>query len=166
MYKIKVNQNFHFETELKSETVILNGNSLNIDWIKVEEGKFHIIKDNKSFLAEVVEHNQTEKQFKIKVNNNLYQLDIKDQYDELLKNLGLDNLNSQKIKEIKAPMPGLVLKILVNEGELVSKGENLLILEAMKMENMIKAPTDLIVKRINIKIGDKLEKNQVMLTLT
>lgn len=165
MYKIKVNDHFNFETELKDEVVFLDNVLTDVDFISLGEGKFHFIRDKKSYTAEVVEINRAEKKFKIKVNNNLFYLEIKDQYDELLKNLGLDNLNSQKIKEIKAPMPGLVLKILVNEGDLIKKGENLLILEAMKMENMIKAPSDLIVKKVNVKVGDKLEKNQLMLSL-
>lgn len=165
MYKIKVNDHFQFETKVKDNLIFLDGILTAIDFISLGAGKFHFIRDKKSYSAEVVEINQAEKKFKIKVNNNLYELEIKDQYDELLKNLGLDNLNAQKIKEIKAPMPGLVLKILVKEGDLIKKGENLLILEAMKMENMIKAPSDLIIKRININIGDKLEKNQLMISL-
>ena len=165
MYKIKVNDRFNFETEVKNDVIFLNNAPISLDFISLGDGKFHFIKDNKSYSAEVVEINEAEKQFKIKINNHQYSLEVKDQYDELLKNLGLDSINSQKIKEIKAPMPGLVLKILVNEGDLIKKGENLLILEAMKMENMIKAPSDLIVKKINVKVGDKLEKNQFMLTL-
>ena len=165
MYKIKVNDYFDFETEVKDDVIFLNNVPINLDFISLGEGKFHFIKNKKSYSAEVVEINEADKEFKIKINNHQYSLKIKDQYDELLKNLGLEGLSSQKIKEIKAPMPGLVLKILVNEGDLIKKGENLLILEAMKMENMIKAPADLIVKKINVKIGDKLEKNQLMLTL-
>ena len=165
MYKIKVNDRFNFETEVKNDVIFSNNDLVNLDFISLGDGKFHFIRDKKSYSAEVVEINEAEKQFKIKINNHQYSLKIKDQYDELLKNLGLDSINSQKIKEIKSPMPGLVLKILVNEGDLIKKGENLLILEAMKMENMIKAPADLIVKKINVKIGDKLEKNQLMLTL-
>jgi biotin carboxyl carrier protein len=60
-------------------------------------------------------------------------------------------------------MPGLVLKIFVNEGMEVAKGENLFVLEAMKMENIIKAPADVTVKTIKIKPGDKVEKNQVLI---
>ncbi len=62
-------------------------------------------------------------------------------------------------------MLGLVLKIIAKEGEELKKGDNLLILEAMKMENMIKAPADIIIKKIHIKEGDKVEKNQILLIL-
>ena len=76
---------------------------------------------------------------------------------------GMDNLNTAKVSEIKAPMPGLVLRILAGEGEEVKKGGNLLVLEAMKMENIIKAPADVIIKSVKVKDGDKVEKNQVMM---
>jgi biotin carboxyl carrier protein len=165
MNKIKVNDHFNFETEINEGVVFLDNVSTGVDYISLGDNKFHFIKDKKSYSAELVEGNFKEKVFKIKVNNNVFRLEIKDQYDELLKNLGLDNLNKQKIKEIKAPMPGLVLKILINEGDFIKKGENLLILEAMKMENMIKAPSDLFINKINIKIGDKVEKSQVLLIL-
>ena len=121
MYKIKVNDRFNFETEVKNDVIFLNNIPVNLDFISLGDGKFHFIRDKKSYSAEVVEVNEADKEFKIKINNHQYSLKIKDQYDELLKNLGLEGLNTQKIKEIKAPMPGLVLKILVNQGDLIKK---------------------------------------------
>jgi biotin carboxyl carrier protein len=60
-------------------------------------------------------------------------------------------------------MPGLVLNVLVAEGDEVKKGESLLVLEAMKMENMIKSPTDGVIKKVSIKQGDKVEKNTLLI---
>jgi len=165
MFKIKVNNSLDFETTIKNDAINLNGSDLSLDMVSLGNNKFHIIKNNKSYTAELVEKNLVEKTFKIKVNNNVYELKAKDKYDELLKDLGLENINATKLKEIKAPMPGLVLKILISEGDEVKKGENLFVLEAMKMENMIKAPADIIIKKINIKSGDKVEKNQVLVNL-
>lgn len=59
---------------------------------------------------------------------------------------------------VKAPMPGLVLDILVEAGQSVNKGDNLLILEAMKMENIIKASGNGVVKNININKKMRLKK--------
>lgn len=164
MYQIKVN-GFEFETEHINNQVVLNGKAVDLDLITISENRFHMIHEHKSYLAEVLEVDYLQKTFKIKVNNGIYNLNITDEYDALLKNLGLDNLNSNQVKEIKAPMPGLVLKILVKAKSEVKKGDNLLVLEAMKMENIIKAPSDFIVKKVNIKAGDKVQKNQVMLVL-
>ena len=63
-------------------------------------------------------------------------------------------------------MPGLVLSVLVTEGDEVKKGDNLLVLEAMKMENMIKSPTDGIIKKIEIKQGNKVEKNELLISFS
>jgi biotin carboxyl carrier protein len=60
-------------------------------------------------------------------------------------------------------MPGLVLKVFAAEGMEVKKGDNLFVLEAMKMENIIKAPADVVVKTIKIKPGDKVEKGQILM---
>jgi biotin carboxyl carrier protein len=84
-------------------------------------------------------------------------------FDLLLEKMGLSSANNAVVSEIKAPMPGLVLKIFVEEHQEVKKGENLLVLEAMKMENIIKAPADVTIKSILIKEGGKVEKGQVMI---
>jgi biotin carboxyl carrier protein len=60
-------------------------------------------------------------------------------------------------------MPGMVLKILITEGDQVKKGDALLVLEAMKMENIIKSPADGLVKKINAVQGTAVEKNQVLI---
>jgi biotin carboxyl carrier protein len=104
-----------------------------------------------------------EKTASIKVNGHTYNIAIKDRFDDLLHQLGLDNLQSAKVAELKAPMPGLVLSILVKEGDEIKKGDNLLVLEAMKMENIIKSPADVTIKSIKIKPSDKVEKNQVLI---
>lgn len=62
-------------------------------------------------------------------------------------------------------MPGLVLKLIVTEGEEIKKGDSVLILEAMKMENIIKAPVDGRIKSIRVKVKEAVEKNQVLLEL-
>ncbi|MCE3258805.1 MAG: acetyl-CoA carboxylase biotin carboxyl carrier protein subunit, partial [Bacteroidetes bacterium] len=92
-----------------------------------------------------------------------FNLQLKDKYDELLHTLGLDNLATKKVSEIKAPMPGMVLNVLVGEGTAVKKGDALIILEAMKMENILKSPADGIVKKVIATKGNAVEKNQVLI---
>ena len=163
MYKITVNKNITFQTEINADLIVLNGQDCAIDMKHIDGNRYHFIYQNKSFEAELLSVESSQKIMKIKVNHQIYDLDITDKYDDLLKNLGLDYLQDHKIKEIKAPMPGLVIKILVNEGDVVKKGDNLLILEAMKMENMIKVPSDVVIKKILFSPGDIVEKNQVLM---
>ena len=65
-------------------------------------------------------------------------------------------------KLIKAPMPGLIVAIEVETGQHIKKGDGVIIIEAMKMENEIKAPYDAIIKEINIVEKQAVEKNQVL----
>ena len=99
----------------------------------------------------------------VKINNTPYTLSIKDKYDELLHNLGLDSLAVKKVNGVKAPMPGMVFKILVEEGQEIKKGDPLIILEAMKMENVLKSPTDGVIKKIAVTQGVAVEKNQILI---
>lgn len=163
MYKIKVNDDFQFDIEEKSNEFYVNGSKLNVDVSSTDLNSSSIIYKNRSFNTEIVEFNKVEKTCIIRVNGNNYSIKVEDKFDQLLKQLGLDNIASAKIAEIKAPMPGLVLDVIAEEGTEVKKGDNLLILEAMKMENIIKSPADGIVKKIAVIKGDKVEKNQVLL---
>lgn len=162
MHKVKVNDQFLFEVEDKDSVLLVNGEPIQLDVSVPGHNKTNVLYQNKSFNTELVELNKAEKTCKIKVNGNIYQINIEDQFDVLLKQLGLDNLTSNKVSEIKAPMPGLVLKVLVEENTEVKKGDNLFILEAMKMENILKSSTDGVIKKVLVKQGDKVEKNQVL----
>ena len=163
MYNIKVNSNIDHQVEIKEGKLLINGKGTDADTRQLGPNAYHIINNLHSYNAEVVSFDREAKTAEIKVNGNIYSLTAKDQFDLLLDKLGLSSLNSAKVSEVKAPMPGLVLKIFVKEGDDVAKGDNLFILEAMKMENIIKSPGDVVVKTLKIKPGDKVEKGQVLI---
>lgn len=163
MYKAKVNNSKELSFEKKDGQWQLGGKNISFDLLEIKNNSFHIIKDHKSYNAEVVSHNAAEKTFQVKVNQVIYSVAVKDKYDELLHQLGLDKAMAHKLSNIKAPMPGLVLNILVGEGTEVKKGDALLVLEAMKMENILKSPADGKVKKVAVKKGMAVEKNQVLI---
>jgi biotin carboxyl carrier protein len=164
MYKVNVNgAEINVEVDGSKQTV--NGKPFEADIIEFKKGHFHIIRNLKSYTAEVVEFNAAEKSFVIKVNNHEYRLSVKDKYDELLHQMGFDTLQSKKGGDIKAPMPGLVLDVMIEVGQQIKAGDTILILQAMKMENTIKAQADGEVKKILVAKDDKVEKNQVLVTL-
>ncbi len=84
--------------------------------------------------------------------------------DQYLKSLGMDKAMVKKMSVLKSPMPGLIHGIQVAEGQSVTTGEPLIILEAMKMENVIKAAGDGVVKRIHVTERSSVEKNQLLIS--
>ncbi|MBL4649121.1 MAG: acetyl-CoA carboxylase biotin carboxyl carrier protein subunit, partial [Aureispira sp.] len=144
MYESNVNENYK---------LMVDPDNLNWDLLEIKDGKFHVLQDNQSFNATVLEANYETKTFSIKINKNVYTVNLKDKFDLLVEKLGFANMTVQKVNNIKAPMPGLVLDILVQAGDVVAKGDSVLILEAMKMENVIKAEGDAVVKSIEITKG-------------
>ncbi len=151
---------FRVESSSKSKTI--NEKLFDADIIEIRKGKFHILRNNHSYSGEIVEINTEEKMVTVKINHSIYHVTVKDKYDEMLHDLGLDNNNSKQAGDIKAPMPGLVLNVMVEPGQKIQKGDALIVLEAMKMENILKASADGEVKKIHVKKGDKVEKNQIM----
>ena len=167
MLKVKVNNKNEHTIVFENETGgTIDGQKFSWDIIKIKNESFHIIKDAKSYNVEVIKADPLQKNFLVSINGNKYQLDVKDKFDELLKSLGFDNLNATKINELKAPMPGLVLELRVSEGDVVKKGDPIIVLEAMKMENIIKSPTDGTIKKINVKKGVAVEKNQLLINFS
>ena len=164
MYKVKVNDQFDFAIKAENTTILVNDEAIVLDRAVLNDKSTHVIYQNRSYTVEMVSFDKAEKMASVKVNGSIYKVAVEDQFDQLLKQLGMDNLAAAKVQQIKAPMPGLVLSILVAEGAEIKKGDSLLVLEAMKMENMIKSPTDGIIKKIIIKQGNKVEKNEVLIT--
>ena len=167
MYNITVNGTKTLKTDLTISQNNFRGSLNDIavkgDFIRISDYEYHLLYNNTSYNVEVVKLNAEEKTMLLKINSVKFELQLKDKYDQLLHNLGLDNLVSKKVNDVKAPMPGMVLKILVTEGTEVKKGDALLILEAMKMENILKSPSDGVVKKIAATQGVAVEKNQLLI---
>lgn len=142
----------------------INNQVFTIDRVKSSATNWHILKEGKSYNIEILKIDKVAKQVELKMNGKLSSVKLSDQFDALLKSLGMDNLAAKKVLELKAPMPGLVLNILVNEGDTIAKGDSLLVLEAMKMENIIKSPTEGVIKKIHAVKGNAVEKNQLLIS--
>ncbi len=167
MYSITVNGNRTLKTDVKITGTAFEGKLdealVKGDFLKLNDHQYHLLFNNKSYNIDLISMNAEEKTIVLKVNAVKVSLQIKDKYDELLHNLGLDQLSSKKLNDIKAPMPGMVLNVLVNEGQTVKKGDALLVLEAMKMENILKSPAEGTIKKITAVKGTAVEKNQILI---
>ena len=162
MYKAIVNKN-SFEVVTDNGSLLVDGKPFDWNTVKISDGYFHIIVNNKSYRAEVVRSDEVAKAFSFKINGKIYSVELKDKFDLLLEKMGINNSQAGKINVIKAPMPGLIIDLRVKENDTVNPGDPLLILEAMKMENVIKAPGEGVVKSVKVKKGDNVEKNQVLI---
>ena len=132
-----------------------------LKWIS--DRKIHFIFENKSIEAELISFDKESKTIQIRLGDKISTLLVKDRFDILLEKLGMNHNNAGTLKEIKAPMPGLILDLKVKPGDEVKKGDVVLILEAMKMENSIKSPGDGVVKAVKITLKQSVEKNQVLI---
>jgi len=83
--------------------------------------------------------------------------------DLTLEKMDMMSKEIPKINKLDAPMPGNIIDVLVSKGDKVTKGDALLILEAIKMGNVIKVPTDVTIQKINVLDGDNVDKNQTLI---
>jgi biotin carboxyl carrier protein len=162
MVKASVNSKT-FEIETTPDGLIVNEKNLTWDNVQLANGHFHILYNNRSYSAEVVKLDAALKTVQLKVNNRIYTVAVKDKFDLLLEKMGIAGSSAGKVNNVKAPMPGLIIALKVNDGDSVRAGDPLLILEAMKMENILKSPGDGVVKKVKVKKGDSVEKNQVLI---
>lgn len=135
------------------------------DLIKRNEEEFNLIRNNRSVNAKLLNADITGKLLTVEVDGESFDLVIKDELDQMLDKMGFSTVSSKHIKEIKAPMPGLVLEVAVKEGQEVKEGDKILILEAMKMENSITIHTGATIKRIAVSSGQAVDKGQVLVEL-
>jgi biotin carboxyl carrier protein len=146
--------------------IVFDGSELNVD-IKPIGGRqlYSLLLDNASY--EVVLDSDTEQRnlYNILVRGQRYQVKVQ---DERSRRLSLADRNL-KVPEgelaIKAPIPGLVVKVLAAPGQQVVEGEPLLILEAMKMENELRAPRDGVIHEVRVQARAQVAQGQALLTL-
>ncbi len=136
-----------------------------LDLLPLPDGSYHLLQDGQAYHCQLEELDFNHKKLKIAINGNRFEVQLADAYDRLVKAMGLDVQASQGARDVLAPMPGLVLDILVEVGDRVEKGSPLLILEAMKMENVIKAEGEGLVKSIPLKKGMPVEKRQLLIEM-
>jgi len=163
MLQVQTANEKKWQVDITKEEILVDGSVFKWDLQPLQPGIFHIIKDNKSYTAEIIQADYTAKSFLIRINGHLHNLTIKDRFDLLLEKMGMSQTVANKVNEIKAPMPGLIVDIKVEVGQEVKKGDPIMILEAMKMENILKSPGDGIIKFIRINLRDNVEKNQVLI---
>lgn len=135
------------------------------NFLPLSETKFHLLKDHRSVNAELFEEDDFAKHQVLEIEGEKYTVQIMDELDQMLDTMGYSSDTGKQIKEIKAPMPGLVLQVYVAEGQQLKEGEKMLVLVAMKMENSILVHEDATIKHIAVSAGQAVEKGQLLVVL-
>lgn len=151
----KVDDNFEFNCNLDEVSTL--------DISSISKKEQHLLFNNKSYLTKIIASNFNTKTYKVSVNNTIYTVNIHNELNMLINEMGFSRGAKKAITSINAPMPGLIIEINVEVGQNVKENDMLLILEAMKMENSITSPIDGKIKSINVKKGDAVEKNQLII---
>ncbi|MDC6354834.1 MULTISPECIES: acetyl-CoA carboxylase biotin carboxyl carrier protein subunit [unclassified Robiginitalea] len=133
-----------------------------LDLVPAGSGEWHLLEDHHSSRIRILESRPGEKYYRIGVNNRIFDVRLADDLDLQIDRMGFELQSAQRVSRIEAPMPGLILSVQVSEGDRVSEGDPLLVLEAMKMENAILAPADGVIGHVAVREGDAVEKKAVL----
>lgn len=149
-----------YQVELNGRQISVSNEDIDkIDLLPVNPSTFTVISNHKNYDVKVIAENP----LTLLLNGKEYVISIKDEIDLLVEDMGYQTGDSTLLSQITAPMPGLVLAVHVEEGQEVHEGDALLILEAMKMENVISSPVDGIIKSIHVEEKAAIEKGAILI---
>lgn len=152
-----------FKVKSKGIDHILNTEDVqNIDLISTDQG-YHVIEKNIGYQVKSI--GEIGKSMSLDINGTSYDIEISNQYDLLVNKMGLSAVNNTKASSVKAPMPGLILEINVSPGDHVQEGDALTVLEAMKMENVLRAVGEGVVKSVEVEKGQTVDKGQLLIEM-
>jgi biotin carboxyl carrier protein len=150
------NRNWYFDGK---EVIGTDGAALRWD----DHQFFTLTFKGQKFFGELLENNTESNALTVKINHRVFHIKKKGELDDLISALGLDVPKVRKLKELAAPMPGRVVQIAVSIGQDLNLGDEILSLEAMKMENVLKAEGIGKVKAILVQPNQVVEKGSVMI---
>ena len=165
MLELKVNEQSTYTVNNEEGQWHINDKAVNFDVQFQPNGLVSLLYNNKSLTAIVENVDRKNKELSLRIDGQTHRIAITEAIDKLLMSMGMDMKAMQKAEPIKAPMPGMILKILVEPGQQINKGDGLLILEAMKMENVIKATASATVKSIKAVEKTAVEKGAILIEL-
>jgi len=132
------------------------------EWTRLSEGTFSVKIENKSYKVEAIDGPDSSGNMTIRVEGVERQVKILDERALLLDKMGMSSVDTGADLTLYAPMPGKVLSVKVEPGQTVEPGDALLVLEAMKMENVIKSAIGGVVEDVLAKAGMVVEKGELL----
>jgi acetyl/propionyl-CoA carboxylase alpha subunit len=154
-----------YEIEINSEREVeVNGQRLTVDFQSVAgEPVYSLLVQGRSHEAYV---HEVDDGLIVQLAGRMYHVRVEDDRQRRLREASGGREVPGGDYQLKSPMPGLVVAVPVESGQTVERGDILVILESMKMQNELKAPRAGSVTQLRVKSGDRVDQNQVMLTLS
>ena len=148
--------------EISSDGVSVDGAPVEVDVVPVgETDRFSVLLEGRSH--SVVARRRGPGDWRLQAGGHEYSASVVEEAAARALALSGGGAGSARARALKAPMPGLVVKVEVASGDIVEAGQGLVIVEAMKMENELKAVTAGRVARVAVQAGDAVEKDQVLM---
>ena len=156
---------YQFKFDQKEMIQLNQGELQASDKIPVSDHLIHILKNQKSHRVQLVSMDSSQGVVQLKIDGQIYQVQVLNETDQMVESLGMSIETGPKAGDILAPMPGKVLQVLVQSGQEVEEGTPLLVLEAMKMENILKSQASGIVQEVNVSKNETVDKNQKLIII-
>ncbi|MDX9747216.1 MAG: biotin/lipoyl-containing protein [Paludibacter sp.] len=147
----------------RESSPVINSNELDIDFVEQDELYYAFDWKNKRYQCELVSHDQNKAV--IKVNGVEYKFSLESIFSYVRRGMISSSDDKQAANNIKAPMPGKIVDLFLNEGDLVNAGEPVLALEAMKMQNEITAECNGVIRKIRVAKGQSVMKDELLVEI-
>ncbi len=161
MKYVTIIEDQRYEIEIDHDgSVLIDGAERDVDFLNLGGSLFSVITENKSLEAVI---DDDAGKIAVMMGGRLFEAQVLDERALLL----LQRRGGQRPSsgELHAPMPGLVVQVAVESGQTVEKGETLVILESMKMQNELKSPVAGIVGAIQAQAGQAVDKNALLVEI-
>lgn len=156
----------NYDITIDKEKFILSSKDIaSLDIVHIGNQQFHALRQDRSYKIKILNTDFANKTMTIEVNGNSYEMILADEYDQMVQKMGLLTTKTHKINNIKAPMPGLIIDVMASIGQKVESGTPLIVLSAMKMENIITSQGEGIIKSINVEVNDAVDKGQLIIEM-
>jgi biotin carboxyl carrier protein len=154
-----------FEIEINTEGEIsLEDQQLTVDFQSVAgRPVYSMLLDGRSFEAYVY---PSDTGLEVLLHGQLYLVDVEDERQRRLRQASGSQITQTGEYHLKSPMPGMIITIPIEDGAQVEKGQNLIVLESMKMQNELKAPRSGTVARVRVNVGDRVEQGQILVIMS
>ncbi|MEW6194727.1 MAG: acetyl-CoA carboxylase biotin carboxyl carrier protein subunit [Bacteroidota bacterium] len=162
-YVITYNQKKHSVKIMNSTKVEINGKVINVELTEINKHSMLIKLDNIPFEAAYNSHSNGNYEFLIE--GSYFNINIRTKLQDSANEIISQKESTKKLHECRAPMPGLINKVLRNVGDTINIGDPIIILEAMKMENELRSNYSGTIKEILVKSGEAVEKDAIIMTI-